>query len=75
MDNKKLNVYRKHRGLYCSSEGLCLNADINGSINILKKYVKERNENWIYQDSVRALVNVPCQRVSPFAQAPSFRLV
>lgn len=25
------------------------------------------------QDSVRALVNVPCQRVSPFAQAPSFR--
>ena len=66
---------RTHRGLYRSSEGLPLNADINGSINILRKYVKERNENWVYQDSVRALVNVPCQRVSPFAQAPSFRWV
>lgn len=69
------NGKRIHRGLYRSSDGSVLNADINGSINILRKYVKERNENWIYQDSVRALVNVPCQRVSPFAQAPSFRLV
>ena len=66
---------RVHRGLYCSSEGLCLNADINGSINILRKYFKERNENWKFQDSVRALVNVPCQRVLPFAQAPSLREV
>ena len=66
---------RIHRGLYCSSERLRLNADINGSVNILRKYFKERNENWLYQDSVRALVNVPCQRVSPFAQAPSFREV
>ena len=69
------NGKRIHRGLYRSSDGSVLNADINGSINILRKYVKERNENWVYQDSVRALVNVPCQRVSPFAQAPSFRLV
>lgn len=69
------NGKRIHRGLYRSSDGSVLNADINGSINILRKYVKERNENWIYQDSVRALVNVPCQRVSPFAQAPSFRWV
>ena len=67
------NGKRIHRGLYRSSDGSVLNADINGSINILRKYIKERNENWIYQDSVRALVNVPCQRVSPFAQAPSFR--
>ena len=69
------NGKRIHRGLYRSSDGNVLNADINGSINILRKYFKERNENWIYQDSVRALVNVPCQRVSPFAQAPSFRWV
>ena len=41
----------------------------------LKKYIKEHNENWLYQNSVRALVNVPCQRVSPFAKAPSFRRV
>ena len=69
------NGKRIHRGLYRSSDGSVLNADINGSINILRKYVKERNENWIHQDSVRALVNVPCQRVIPFAQAPSFRWV
>ena len=75
IDNIIFSGKRTHRGLYRSSEGLPLNADINGSINILRKYVKERNENWVYQDSVRALVNVPCQRVSPFAQAPSFRWV
>lgn len=74
-DNIVFSGKRTHRGLYRSSDGSVLNADINGSINILRKYVKERNENWIYQDSVRALVNVPCQRVSPFAQAPSFRWV
>ena len=45
----------------------------NGSINILRKHFKERNEKWLYHNSVRAFVNVPCQRVSPFAQAPSFR--
>lgn len=66
---------RTHRGLYRSSEGLYLNADINGSINILRKYFNERNEKWLYHNSVRALVNVPCQRVSPFAQTPSFRWV
>jgi IS605 OrfB family transposase len=65
---------RTHRGLYRSSEGSYINADINGSINILRKYFNERNEKWNFHDSVRALVNVPCQRVSPFAQAPSFRL-
>ena len=75
IDNIIFSGKRTHRGLYRSSEGLPINADINGSIKILRKYVKERNENWVYQDSVRALVNVPCQRVSPFAQAPSFRWV
>ena len=66
---------RIHRGLYRSNDGSILNADINGSINILRKYFNTCNEKWIYHDSVRALVNVPCQRVSPFAQAPSFRWV
>ena len=66
---------RIHRGLYRSNDGSILNADINGSINILRKYFNTCNEKWSYQDSVRALVNVPCQRVSPFAQAPSFRWV
>lgn len=75
IDNIIFSGKRIHRGLYRSSEELYLNADINGSINILRKYFKERNEKWPYHNSVRALVNVPCQRVSPFAQAPSFRWV
>lgn len=66
-DNIIFNGKRIHRGLYRSSDGSVLNADINGSINILRKYFNERNENWIYQDSVRALVNVPCQRLNVFA--------
>lgn len=74
-DNVAFSGKRTHRGLYRNSEGLYLNADVNGSINILRKYFKERNEKWNFHDSVRALVNVPCQRVLPFAQAPSFRWV
>ena len=73
IDNIIFSGKRTHRGLYRSSEGLYLNADINGSINILRKYFNKCNEKWSYHNSVRALVNVPCQRVSPFAQAPSFR--
>ena len=74
-DNIVFSGKRTNRGLYRSSEGLYLNADINGSINILRKYFNERNEKWLYHNSVRALVNVPCQRLNVFAQAPSFRLV
>ena len=58
---------RVKRGLYQSKEGLRINADINGSVNILRKYLFERNEKAPSADSVRALVNVPCQRVNPFA--------
>ena len=65
-DNIIFSGKRIHRGLYCSSDGSVLNADINGSINILRKYFITCNENWIYQDSVRALVNVPCQRLNVF---------
>lgn len=60
---------RIHRGLYRSSEGLYLNADINGSINILRKYLITCNEKWLFHDSVRALVNAPCKRVSPFCSS------
>ena len=63
---------RIHRGLYQSADGSVLNADINGSINILKKYFKERKSNMLTTDDVRALVNVPCQRLSVFAQAHEF---
>ena len=60
---------RIHRGLYRSSKGRVLNADINGSINILKKYFKERKSNGITPNDVRVLVNAPCQRLNAFAQA------
>ena len=60
---------RIHRGLYRSSDGSVLNADINGSVNILKKYFKERKSNGLTPNDVRALVNAPCQRLSAFTQA------
>ncbi|MBR6516912.1 MAG: transposase [Bacilli bacterium] len=56
---------RLHRGLYRSSEGFCLNADINGSINIFRKYLVTCNKDCISQDLIRALVNAPCKRVNP----------
>ena len=56
---------RVKRGLYKTSDGSVLNADINGSVNILKKYFKECKSNWLYQDDVRVLVNAPCQRFNP----------
>ena len=74
-ETPSFNGKRIHRGLYRSNDGSILNADINGSINILRKYINTCNEKWKYHDSVRALVNAPCQRVSPFAEAPSFRWV
>ena len=38
---------RKHRGLYvCRSCGAVINADVNGSLNILKKYLPEANVSW-----------------------------
>lgn len=54
---------RVKRGLYKSFDGSKLNADINGSINILRKYLTS-NGNWKFQDSVRAFVNMPCQRIN-----------
>ena len=59
---------RIHRGLYRSSDGSVLNADINGSVNILKKYFKERKSNGLTPNDVRVLVNAPCQRLSVFTQ-------
>ncbi|MBS3982477.1 MAG: transposase, partial [Dethiobacter sp.] len=36
---------RKHRGLYtCKDCGTVINADVNGAINIAKKYLETLNE-------------------------------
>ena len=65
---------RTKRGLYKSGDGSLLNADINGSVNILRKYLdNKRKGNALSADSVRALVNVPVERITTFHEAPSFR--
>lgn len=61
---------RVKRGLYRSSDGTCINADINGSVNILRKYIKERKLNDLSSDNVRAIVNSPCKRYNLF-RSPS----
>ena len=53
IDNDEIPVYKEgkkivynfsgnriKRGLYCSSSGIRINADVNGSLNILRKYLK-----------------------------------
>ena len=63
----KFSGKRIKRGLYQSSDGKLINSDINGSINILRKYFKERKlEVPFGTDNVRALVNKPCKRINSF---------
>ena len=67
--DRDISGKRIKRGLYSSSDGSLVNADINGSVNILRKYFKERKWNWVFQDHVRAFVNRPCQRVNPLCSS------
>ena len=67
---KPFSGKRIHRGLYRASDGSGLNADINGSINILKKYLKERKSNVVFTtDDVRVLLNAPCERLYVFPKS------
>ena len=68
-DIPKFSGKRIKRGLYRSSDGSLVNSDINGSVNILRKYFNECKWNWIFQDHVRAFVNRPCQRVNPLCSS------
>jgi len=43
--HKEYKGKRVHRGLYQSSHGRCINADVNGSFNIMRKYL-ERKVAW-----------------------------
>ena len=36
---------RKYRGLFITNEGKKINADINGSLNIIRKYIKNSSPN------------------------------
>lgn len=46
--NFKPSGYRKYRGLYVSKDKIMINADVNGSLNILRKYLKEAKNTDIY---------------------------
>ena len=57
-ENLKFSGTRVKRGLYKTSSGLSVNADINGSLNILRKYLK-CNSDAIIQPADRGLVVNP----------------
>ena len=40
--NKKRRI---SRGIFVTNKGIKINADINGSLNILRKYIKSSNPN------------------------------
>jgi IS605 OrfB family transposase len=77
---------RKCRGLYVSKNKTVINADVNGSINILRKYLRSSGKADLSADSVGAVVRRPLVRIrinnmvcskndslKERPQAPSFR--
>lgn len=52
--HKSYQGARVHRGLYRSKGGVILNADLNGSMNILRKYLVSKDVAWesIWRDQV-----------------------
>lgn len=60
---------RIKRGLYKMKDGRTINADINGSINILRKYIFASKQNDLLSDCVRAFVNTPVRKVRPSCKA------
>lgn len=60
---------RCKRGLYKNKpDNTVINADINGSVNILRKYLKSKSKT-VNVNDVRAFVNMPCPRINPWAKA------
>lgn len=62
IDNYKSSGKRIYRGLYKDSSGYCINADINGALNIMRKYLNVASD-WIIPLRSRGLVARP-NRVS-----------
>lgn len=60
---------RVKRGYYKTKENLFVNADVNGSINILRKYLKASKQNDLSSDCVRAFVNTPVRKLSVFTKS------
>ena len=61
-DNYKFSGIRIKRGLYKSSKGILINADINGSLNILKKALLNTNnkDNTSKADDCKLILNNLC---------------
>lgn len=75
-DNEDIQKHEKyagcrvHRGLFKTSTGKILNADINGSLNIIKKYLitKEAWNNQIWLDLVEASSMPRIPKLTPDAR-------
>lgn len=56
-ENIKFSGKRIKRGLYKTASGLSVNADINGSLNILRKYLKCNSDAIIQPADIGFVVN------------------
>lgn len=60
--HKRYQGERKYRGLYKSKEGKEINADVNGSLNILRKYLEKKvawnNQIWLDLVEVCSMPNI-----------------
>lgn len=64
VDDSVFHGKRVKRGLYRCDSGEVINADVNGSINIFRKYLKSKSKMELSVDDVRAFVNRPVCRVN-----------
>jgi len=60
--HKEYKGKRVHRGLYKSSHGRCIHADVNGSLNIMRKYLEKKaawnNQIWLDLVEVCSMPNI-----------------
>lgn len=56
-DDWKPSGKRIKRGLYKSSKGICINADVNGSLNILRKYLNVSSDRIISERSIGCVIS------------------
>jgi len=55
---------RIKRGLFKTSEGILIHADVNGCINILRKYVKSKSGGDLSLTDISGAINHPV-RINP----------
>ena len=62
---------RIKRGLYKASNGRCVNADVNGALNILKKYALAQNSKVAWNSQLRGDLVQVCSSPDIQAKTPS----